>query len=318
MILPYSKAPFFTCYNYMLFPFNIIESNSKSDITKWMVSKAFNVQFDHTSVQNKFTFVVDDPWGIGEGLTTSQYVSLQKKMMTGVNIDIVAFFNKLIDSGHYIHCGYSEKRASMITNKDDYHSPDFLIYGYLDKYFYISSTCDEKNIGLLKLSESELLERMYIADAELLEFSLFKYNKNNSPQYLKEKAIKVLEEYISGGVQTLEKKHYGINAITALKCYIESYEVTKDNFNVLLRYLRAFSEHKKLLLKFVYLLFDDKEIESYVSVFQKNYELAKSIECKLNNHQFDNVIYMFDEITENEIKFVPIILNNLKNDCEEI
>lgn len=318
MILPYSQSPFFTCYNYMTFPFNIIESNSKSDITKWMFSKAFSVQFDHTAVQNIFTFVVDDPWGIGEGLTTSQYVSLQKKMMTGVNIDIVAFFNKLIDSGHYIHCGYSEKRASMITNKDDYHSPDFLIYGYLDKYFYISSTCDEKNIGLLKLSESELLERMYTADDELLEFSLFKYNKNNSPQYFKEKAIKVLEEYISGDLHTSGNKHYGINAIIALKNYIKSYEAANCKFNVLLHNLKAFSEHKKLLLKFVYLLFDDNELMTCVPTFQKNYELAKSIECKLNNHQFDNVIYMFDEITENEIKFVPIILNNLKNDCEEI
>ena len=92
MILPYSKEPFFTCYNYMTFPFNVIESNSKSDATKWMFCKVFNVQFDHTSIQNKFAFVVYDPWGISEGLTTSQYVSLQKKMMTGVNIDIVAFF----------------------------------------------------------------------------------------------------------------------------------------------------------------------------------------------------------------------------------
>lgn len=138
MMLPYDKEPFFTCCNYMSFPFNVIESNSKSDITEWIFGKAFCVRFDFTSAQNKFAFAVDDPWSINEGLVASQYVSLRKKMLTGVNIDIAVFFKKLIDRGHYIHCGYSEKRANKVTDKDDYHSPDFLIYGYLDDGFYIS------------------------------------------------------------------------------------------------------------------------------------------------------------------------------------
>lgn len=323
IILPYKNPPTFLCYHNKAFPFGIIEANIEKNITPWICSKCVNCSFNPKSPRNKFDIAIGDLWGVKENILTQQIIRVRKDLIASFNMDLLDFLKTALHNGCYIHGNYNEK---YIPGKDSYEKEDymhdFLIIGCNDDSFISMGYLANGRFQQFAIPNKNFIDSLLDNNGYILNINLFNYNKVIPPVPNTDKILKDLEKYIAFP-QSNNKSNgisYGIQAMEELKNFFYQESLNSPQLYIDRRYSRALLEHKSMLVRLIDSFIDDKQKLFFLNYAEKNLMHAQTIhmlgikvEYKKDREMINRITMLMEEIITSETKYLPILLEHMKN-----
>ncbi len=334
VVLPFEKHPFCICYHNLAFPFGMIQGNgncSSVDIVSWMLRKFTNCVFDENMSSNKYEICLCDAWGIIDQLTTHQNINFKKSTFELFEIDILNFVKKLIDAEFYVTGMYNEKYilGKRAFNEYDYWH-DYILYGYDDekKVFYSAGFMENGNFEQFEVPYKNFLTSINNEDKNI-SFNLHQFNKNAPVKFNVIRITNLLKDYINSTTKVGHRLngYYGIEANIKLKEFLKKCCECDEDFEIDLRYTRAFMEHKFFIRLAIYSLYEknwleltQKQLDKIEDVYKKSqliHLLGLKVNISNNRNLVDKIVEHFETIEKVELELLPMIISKLEKNLPE-
>lgn len=322
IVLPYSQKPKLLCYHNKAFPIGIIEANSPTSIVPWLCTKCVNCTFSPSSPRNKFNLSAGDIWGVGEKIMTQQTISIKKTFFELYGWDLLDILRKSINNHCYIHGNYNEKFIPYkeFYNKADF-THDFLIVGCSEDYFYSVGYIYTGRFELYEIPVQNFLDSLTNVNGEKIHLNLFSYNQGAIPTPNIKRMISDLDKYFFTHdrihIKNTTSTTSGIASMFQLK------EFFRDEAILDRRYALAFLEHKWILKEIVRVFVNEDECVEFAGLVDNNYnkaEIIHMLSIKMlispNTKYISSVADYIDEIIDAELKYIPKLINLLKEKYE--